>query len=47
MNLNKEFSIEEIKMAKKDIRKFSLSLAIKEMQSKTNLRFLSHSGQKD
>ena len=37
--LNKTFSIEEYGMADKHLRKWSTSLAIREMQIKTTLRF--------
>jgi hypothetical protein len=38
VELNRTFSREEIHMVKKYMKKYSLSLAIKEMQTKTTLR---------
>jgi uncharacterized protein YbcI len=37
--LNKEFSKEEVQMASKYMKKYSTSLAVKDMQIITNLRF--------
>lgn len=38
-NLNREFEIEETQMAKKDLKKCSVSLVIRKMQFKSNLGF--------
>jgi hypothetical protein len=37
--LNKEFSTEEYRMAEEQLKKYSTSLVIREIQIKTNLRF--------
>jgi hypothetical protein len=39
MDLNSEFSVEESQMAQKHFEKYSTSLAMREMQVKTTLRF--------
>lgn len=39
MAWNREFSKDEIKMAKKYIKKYSTALAIREMKIRTTLRF--------
>ena len=41
-DLNKKFSMEEYRMTEKHLRKCWTSLAIREMQIKTTLRFTSH-----
>ena len=38
-NRSREFSTEDIHMNKKHLRKYLLSLAVREMQSKTTLKF--------
>lgn len=43
-NLNREFEIEETQMAKKDLKKCSVSLVIRKMQFKSNLGFHLTSG---